>query len=176
MDPTYSVVEIQSLETGWVYIDMWKEPLPAGLLRQHADITIYVRPWASKWTKRQNVASGLSAEEARQVVHDERKTVEDGFLPYREYKAEDPPHRRERTGGSTPDARELDRYGARAPGVAGVRAGFFADGQWRILPHGEMWQLWCPASGGVVFQGRSGASAMSGLRINESRNFPSARG
>ena len=80
MDPTYSVVEIQSLETGWVYIDMWKEPLPAELLRQHADITIYVRPWASKWTKRQNVASGLSAEEARQVVHDERKTVEDGFF------------------------------------------------------------------------------------------------
>ena len=80
MDATYSVVEIQSLKTGWVYIDMWKEPLPAGLLRQHADITISVRPWASKWTKRQTVASGLSAEEARQVVHDERKTIEVGFV------------------------------------------------------------------------------------------------
>ena len=83
MDPTYSVVEIQSLNTGWVYIDMWKEPLPAGLLRQHADIAIYVRPWASKWTKRQNVASGLSAEEARHVVHDERQTIEDGFFHMR---------------------------------------------------------------------------------------------
>ena len=26
MDPTYSVVEIQCLKTGWVYIDMWKHP------------------------------------------------------------------------------------------------------------------------------------------------------
>ena len=79
MDPTYTVVEIQ-LKRGWLYIDMWKEPLPAGLLREHADITIYVRPWASKWTKRQKDASGLCAEEARQVVHDERKTVEMGFF------------------------------------------------------------------------------------------------
>lgn len=79
MDPTYTVVEIQ-LKRGWIYIDMWKEPLPAGLLREHADITIYVRPWASKWTKRQTVASGLSAKEARQVVHDERKTIGVGFV------------------------------------------------------------------------------------------------
>ena len=79
MDPTYTVVEIQ-LKRGWIYIDMWKEPLPAGLLREHADITIYVRPWASKWTKRQKDASGLCAEEARQVVHDERKTIEEGLF------------------------------------------------------------------------------------------------
>ena len=80
MDPTYAVVEIQCLKTGRIYIGMWKEPLPVGLLRKHDDITIYVRPWASKWTKRQKVASGLCAEEARQVVHDERKTIEDGFF------------------------------------------------------------------------------------------------
>lgn len=80
MDATYSVVEIQLLKTGSVYIDMWREPLPAGLLRQHADITIYVRPWASQWTKRQTVASGLSAEEARQVVRYERQTLQAGFF------------------------------------------------------------------------------------------------
>ena len=81
MDTTFAVVEIQCLETGWIYIDMWKEPLPAGLLRQHADIRIYVRPWASKWTEQQRaVASGLSVEEARQVVNDERNTIEQGFF------------------------------------------------------------------------------------------------
>ena len=80
MDPTYTVVEIQSLKTGWVYIDAWKEPLPAGLLRQDAAITIYVRPWARKWTKRQKVARSLCAEEARQVVQDERNTIEEGFF------------------------------------------------------------------------------------------------
>ena len=80
MDPTYTVVEIQCLKRGWIYIDMWKEPLPAGLLRKHVDITIYVRPWASKWTKRQKVASGLCAEEARQVMHDERKTIKEGIF------------------------------------------------------------------------------------------------
>ena len=80
MDPTYTVVEIQCLRTGWIYIDMWKDPLPAGLLRQQADITIYVRPWASKWTTRQKIASGLSAEEARQVVDDERKTIKEGVF------------------------------------------------------------------------------------------------
>ena len=80
MDTTYAVVEIQCLKTGWVYIDAWKEPLPPGLLRKDAHITIYVRPWASKWTKRQKVASGLCAEEARQVVQDERRTIEQGFF------------------------------------------------------------------------------------------------
>ena len=80
MGPTYSVVEIQCLKTGWVYIDMWKDPLPAGLLGKHADITIYVRPWASKWTERREFASGLCADEARQVVRDERKTIEEGFF------------------------------------------------------------------------------------------------
>jgi len=80
MDPTYAVLEIQCLNSGWVYIDMWKEPLPAGLLRENADIRIYVRPWASKWTKQQSdVASGLSAEEAWQVVQDERKTIREGL-------------------------------------------------------------------------------------------------
>ena len=81
MDTTYTVVEIQCLKTGWVYIDMWKEPLPEGLLREHGDITIYVRPWASRWIKQQSKASGLNAEEARQVVHNERKTIEEGFFP-----------------------------------------------------------------------------------------------
>ena len=76
MGPTYSVVEIQCLKTGWVYIDMWKDPLPAGLLGKRADITIYVRPWASKWTERREFASGLCADEARQVVRDERETIE----------------------------------------------------------------------------------------------------
>ena len=81
MNMTYSVVEIQCLKDGWVYIDMWKEPLPAGLLRQHGDLRIYVRPWASKWTEQERtVASGLSAEEARKVVNDERNTIELGFF------------------------------------------------------------------------------------------------
>ena len=75
MDPTYAVVEIQCRPSGWTYIDMWKEPLPAGLLRENDDIKIYVRPWASKWTKRQSSASGLCAKEARQVVRDERETI-----------------------------------------------------------------------------------------------------
>ena len=76
MDPTYAVVEIQCLDSGWVYIDMWKEPLPAGLLRDDADIKICVRPWASTWTQRRSkIASGLCAEEALQVVRDERETI-----------------------------------------------------------------------------------------------------
>ena len=81
MDPTYAVVEIQCRNRVWVYIDMWKEPLPEELLRDDPDIRIYVRPWASKWTKQQSdVANGLCAEEAWQVVQDERETIKKGFF------------------------------------------------------------------------------------------------